>query len=240
MISMSHTIAERLQKTLTRIEKATTQYGRQRDEVQLIAVSKTQTADSLRTAYSLGQRHFGENYLQEALDKMTRLSDCNITWHFIGSIQSNKTKIIAEKFNWVHSIDRLKIAQRLNNARPEDLEPLNVCLQVNISEENTKSGINASDIHELAHQVATLPKLRLRGLMALPAAYENFEQQRTSFATLKQQFDELKQSGLPLDTLSMGMSNDLEAAIAEGATLVRIGSAIFGPRIKKPLDAGTI
>ena len=228
---MDNTIASGLEKTLNRIEETAKRYGRSPEDIQLVAVSKTQPADKLRSAYNLGQKHFGENYLQEAIEKITALSDCDITWHFIGSIQSNKAKIIAEKFDWVHSIDRLKIAQRLNDARPDAQPPLNVCLQVNISAEDTKSGIESGNIRELAQQVANLPKLKLRGLMALPAACHDFDQQRANFASLRQSLEILKQIDLNLDTLSMGMSNDLEAAIAEGATLVRVGSAIFGPRL---------
>ena len=226
-------IAERLQQTQQRIADAAQRYTRSQQDIQLIAVSKTQPAEALRTAYLAGQTHFGENYLQEALEKIDALKDYPLTWHFIGSIQSNKTKTIAEHFDWVHSVDRLKIATRLNDARATcSTSPLNICLQINISEEQSKSGISLPELKALAHEIQQLTHLKLRGLMALPAPHKDFEQQRTSFAKLKELQLELNECGFALDTLSMGMSNDLEAAIAEGATMVRIGSAIFGPRAK--------
>lgn len=198
--------------------------------VTLSAVSKAQPATAIRAAYDAGQTVFGENYLQEALQKQAELEDCAIAWHFIGPIQSNKTQPIARHFDWVHSVDRLKIAQRLSDARPSDLPPLNICLQVNISEEASKSGASGQELLELALNIKQLPHLQLRGLMAIPAPCSNFEQQRDQFRQVRALFDHLNSHGLQLDTLSIGMSGDFAAAIAEGATLVRIGTAIFGAR----------
>ncbi len=195
--------------------------------VGLLAVSKTQPAAAIRDAFAAGLRDFGENYLQEALDKQAELDDLPLTWHFIGPIQSNKTKAIAEHFDWVHSVDRLKIAQRLSDQRPATLPPLNVCLQVNVSGEASKSGCAPQEVQQLARAITALPRLRLRGLMCIPAPSEDPAEQRAAFARLRQLRDEL---ALDLDTLSMGMSQDLEAAIAEGATWVRIGTALFGAR----------
>lgn len=196
----------------------------------LLAVSKTRPPEDIRAAYAAGLRDFGESYLQEAVGKIARLSDLPLTWHFIGPIQSNKTRLIAEHFQWVHSVDREKIARRLSEQRPEGLPPLQVCLQVNISGEENKSGCNPGDMAALATAVAALPGLTLRGLMAIPAATPVQSEQRAAFARLRSAFEELKPEFPSLDTLSMGMSGDLEAAIAEGATLVRVGTAIFGPR----------
>ncbi len=200
--------------------------------VQLLAVSKTRTADELRQAWSGGQRAFGENYLQEALDKIEALQDLDISWHFIGPIQSNKTRPIAENFDWVHSVDRFKVAQRLSDQRPAAMPPLNICLQVNISEEASKSGVLPTDLAALATEVATLKNIRLRGLMAIPASNDDPQQQRRPFAQMNELLQALQQQlpNQPLDTLSMGMSDDMEAAIFEGATIVRIGTALFGPR----------
>lgn len=198
--------------------------------VTLCAVSKAQPATAIRAAYDAGQTVFGENYLQEALQKQAELEDCAIAWHFIGPIQSNKTQPIARHFDWVHSVDRLKIAQRLSDARPSDLPPLNICLQVNISEEASKSGASGQELLELALNIKQLPHLQLRGLMAIPAPCSDFEQQRDQFRQVRALFDHLNSHGLQLDTLSIGMSGDFAAAIAEGATLVRIGTAIFGAR----------
>ena len=195
--------------------------------VGLLAVSKTQPAAAIREAAAAGIRDFGENYLQEALDKQAELDDLPLTWHFIGPIQSNKTKAIAEHFGWVHSVDRLKIAQRLSDQRPAALPPLNICLQVNVSGEASKSGCAPQEVQQLARAITALPRLRLRGLMCIPAPSEDPAEQRAAFARLRQLRDEL---ALDLDTLSMGMSQDLEAAIAEGATWVRIGTALFGAR----------
>lgn len=198
--------------------------------VTLCAVSKAQPATAIRAAYDAGQTVFGENYLQEALQKQAELDDCAIAWHFIGPIQSNKTQPIARHFDWVHSVDRLKIAQRLSDARSSDLPPLNICLQVNISEEASKSGASGQELLELALNIKQLPHLQLRGLMAIPAPCSDFEQQRDQFRQVRALFEQLNSHGLQLDTLSIGMSGDFAAAIAEGATLVRIGTAIFGAR----------
>ena len=220
-------IDDKLQKVTERINRAVLESGRKPQTVRLIAVSKTQPASAIRQAYHAGQRMFGENYLQEALDKQQQLTDLqDIEWHFIGPVQSNKTRSIAEHFSWVHSVDRLKIAQRLSEQRPPSLPALNVCIQINIDDENTKSGVQLQALPELAAAVKSLPKLQLRGLMAIPAAGNNPEQQRAAFrkmAELKNQYDFM-------DSLSMGMSGDLEIAIAEGATLVRVGTDIFGSR----------
>ncbi len=208
-------------------------YGRPAGSVALLAVSKQQPATAIAEVAAAGQTRFGENYLQEALPKMAALAEgeqAELEWHFIGPIQSNKTRLIAENFAWVHSVDRLKIAQRLSMQRPGELEPLNLCLQVNISGEASKSGVEPAELAELAMAVAALPRLRLRGLMAIPAPCDDFAEQRRACARLREWQEQLAGSGLLLDTLSMGMSDDLEAAIAEGATLVRIGTAIFGPR----------
>ena len=202
--------------------------------VQLLAVSKTFDAAAVLSAAQAGQRAFGENYLQEALDKMAAVKaarpDLTLEWHFIGPIQSNKTRQIAEHFDWVHAVDREKIAQRLSDQRPPSLSPLNICLQINISGEASKSGAAPEQAPMLAQAIAALPRLRLRGLMAIPEAAESVEQQRAPFHRLHQLWQALRAQGLELDTLSMGMSNDMTAAIVEGATIVRIGSAIFGKR----------
>jgi pyridoxal phosphate enzyme (YggS family) len=193
-------------------------------------VSKTFGADMVRALAGLGQRHFGESYLQEALEKQTALTDLGLVWHFIGPLQSNKTRGVAEHFNWVHSLDRLKIAHRLSTQRPSSLPRLNVCLQVNVSGESSKSGVSPRALPALAEDVAALPCLKLRGLMAIPAPSPDFAAQREAFRRLRNLFEDLSARGLELDTLSMGMSADLEAAIAEGASIVRIGTALFGPR----------
>ncbi len=225
--------SERLTSVKQRLKSACRKYGRQPDEVTLLAVSKTRSTDELRTIAELGQRRFGENYLQEALSKIEALRDLNLEWHFIGPLQSNKTKPVAEQFAWVHSVDRFKLACRLSEQRPSGLQPLNICLQVNVSGELSKSGVSFSELPELARQVAKLPNLCLRGLMAIPAPAGDFETQRQPLRQLREALQELNQSGLQLDTLSMGMSDDLEAAVAEGATIVRIGTALFGPRPQK-------
>lgn len=200
----------------------------------MLAVSKTFPAEAVVEAMAMGQRAFGENYVQEALDKMQEVArlqpDIAVEWHFIGPIQSNKTRPIASHFHWVHTVDRLKIAQRLSEQRPPELGPLDICLQVNISGEASKSGAGEDELPALARQVAQLPNLRLRGLMAIPEASKDPAQQRAAFARLRSLFEDLRADGLPLDTLSMGMSGDLAAAVAEGATIVRVGSAIFGAR----------
>lgn len=212
-----------------RIISAAEQYGRPVHDIQLLAVSKTQAASTIRIAYDAGQRAFGENYLQEARDKQAELADLDIEWHFIGPIQSNKTRDIAEHFDWVHSVDRYKIASRLSQQRPPHLPPLNLCLQVNIDNEPSKSGVSLADLPSLVESIRQLPNICLRGLMAIPAKTENVEQQRAAFSTLAQAMQKVS-SITPLDTLSMGMSDDMEAAIAEGATIIRVGSAIFGAR----------
>jgi len=221
------TIANNIAKVAARIREAAQAAARNPDEVHLLAVSKTQPADAIRQASEAGLHDFGENYLQEALEKQAALSDVPLTWHFIGPIQSNKTKSIAEHFDWVHSVDRLKIAQRLSEQRPETLPPLNICLQVNVSGEASKSGCAPQEVPQLAHAIAALPRLRLRGLMAIPEPTDDPTEQRAAFARLRHLQAELQ---MDLDTLSMGMSQDLEAAIAEGATWVRIGTALFGAR----------
>lgn len=226
-----HKIDDQLAKVTARIHQAATAVGRNPQTVQLIAVSKTQPAQALAEAYAWGQRAFGENYLQEALDKQVQLASlAGIEWHFIGPIQSNKTRPIAEHFDWVHSVDRLKIAQRLHDQRPESLPPLNICVQVNIDDETTKSGVSLDELPALVAAITPLKRLTLRGLMAIPAATNNTDQQRAAFARLHRALVQLNQQGYGLDCLSMGMSGDLEAAIAEGATFVRVGTDIFGAR----------
>ena len=221
------TIAENIAKVGERIRAAAQASGRDLDHIGLLAVSKTKPAAAVREAFAAGVRDFGENYLQEALEKQAELSELPLIWHFIGPIQSNKTKPIAEHFAWVHSVDRLKIAQRLSEQRPNHLPPLNICLQVNVSAEDSKSGCAPSELAALAEAVSQLPNLRLRGLMAIPEPTDDVAAQRAAFARLRELRDGLP---LPLDTLSMGMSHDLDAAIAEGATWVRIGTALFGAR----------
>jgi len=223
------TIVERLAQVRMRIDRAATAAGRDPAGIRLLAVSKTRPVADLEAALAAGQTAFGESYLQDALPKIAALGD-RAEWHFIGPIQSNKTRQIATQFAWVHSVDRLKIAQRLSEQRPAALPPLNICLQVNTSGENTKAGISPSATLTLATAVAALPHLRLRGLMTIPAPEQDVQQQRLPFARLRRLLEQLNANGFELDTLSMGMSNDLEAAILEGATLVRIGTAIFGPR----------
>lgn len=221
------TIAENISTLAERIHNAAQASRRDPGSVGLLAVSKTKPASDLREAFSAGLRDFGENYLQEALGKQTELSDLPLIWHFIGPIQSNKTRAIAENFAWVHSVDRLKIAQRLSEQRPADLPPLNICIQVNVSGEASKSGCTPEDLPALAQAISALPNLRLRGLMAIPEPTEDSDEQNAAFAAVRTLQDQLN---LPLDTLSMGMSHDLEAAIAQGATWVRIGTALFGAR----------
>ncbi|MBI5040930.1 MAG: YggS family pyridoxal phosphate-dependent enzyme [Gammaproteobacteria bacterium] len=228
-------IAEQLQAVRSRIIAAARAADRDPARVRLLAVSKGFPVEDLRAAQAAGQDCFGESYLNEALTKIAALSDSAPEWHFpewhfIGPLQSNKTRGIAEHFSWVHSVDRLKLAQRLSEQRPAALPPLNVCIQVNISGEGSKSGVAPGELDPLAHAVAVLPRLRLRGLMAIPAPTEDGAAQRAAFGRLRAALEHLNTQGLALDTLSMGMSDDLEAAIAEGATLVRIGSAIFGAR----------
>ncbi len=223
------TISNRLQDILATIQsaQASSPFAQ---SVKLVAVSKAQPASAIREAYQAGQVIFGENYLQEALDKQAQLKDLNIEWHFIGPIQSNKTQPISQNFAWVHSVDRLKIAQRLNEARPAELPPLQVCIQVNVSNEDTKSGVLPEDIATLAAEIGKLPKLKLRGLMAIPAPTKDIKQQIEQFKQVRQCYDALLERGVSLDTLSIGMSDDYQIAVAQGATFVRIGSALFGAR----------
>ncbi|MBA1230242.1 YggS family pyridoxal phosphate-dependent enzyme [Pseudomonas viridiflava] len=221
------TIAANISTLEQRIRTASLAVQRDPASVGLLAVSKTKPSSALREAYAAGLRDFGENYLQEALGKQAELADLPLCWHFIGPIQSNKTRAIAEHFDWVHSVDRLKIAQRLSEQRPENLEPLNICIQVNVSGEASKSGCTPEDLPALAAAISDLPRLRLRGLMAIPEPTEDKTEQEAAFAAVRTLQDELN---VPLDTLSMGMSHDLEAAIAQGATWVRIGTALFGAR----------
>jgi PLP dependent protein len=225
------TIASNLQAVRDAITAAAVGAGRHASEVKLLAVSKTFAPDALREAYRAGQTRFAESYVQEALDKIAALWDLPIEWHYIGPIQSNKTRAIAENFSWVHSVDRLKIAERLSEQRPAHLPPMQVCLQVNISLEASKSGVAPDEVGALARAIAKLPNLKLRGLMAVPAPGDDVTAQRLPFAQLRKLRDQLNQQGLQLDTLSMGMSHDFAAAIAEGSTMVRIGTAIFGDRI---------
>jgi pyridoxal phosphate enzyme (YggS family) len=221
------TIADNISLVSSRIHAATLAANRAENSVQLLAVSKTKPAQALREAYAAGLRDFGENYLQEALGKQLELADLPLIWHFIGPIQSNKTRAIAEHFDWVHSVDRLKIAQRLSEQRPADLPPLNICIQVNVSGEASKSGCAPADLPALANAISELPRLKLRGLMAIPEPTEDRAAQDAAFAAVQSLQTSLN---LPLDTLSMGMSHDLESAIAMGATWVRIGTALFGAR----------
>jgi pyridoxal phosphate enzyme (YggS family) len=225
-------IAENLQQVRGRIEAACAAANRPVQTVTLLAVSKTFDAGAVREAHAAGQRAFGENYVQEALEKIQALSDQRsvLEWHLIGPLQSNKTRVVAEAFDWVHSVDRLKIAQRLSEQRSPQLPPLQVCLQVNISGEDSKSGVAPEEVPALARAVAALPRLRLRGLMAIPEPAADVEAQRRPHRTLRELLLRLQREGLALDTLSMGMSADLEAAVTEGATIVRVGTAIFGGR----------
>ena len=223
---LAHNIANLLERVRLSAEKS----QRCADDILLLAVSKTRPEQDIRSAHKCGLREFGESYLQEALDKIGALQDLDLVWHFIGPIQSNKTRPIASSFHWVHSVDRAKIARRLSEQRPPGLPPLQVCLQVNISAEQSKSGVAPEQLPQLAQEVAQLPRLQLRGLMAIPAATQDSLQQRRAFAQLRREFEQLKLQLPGLDTLSMGMSGDMESAIAEGATILRIGSAMFGPR----------
>mgnify|MGYP000909054651 CR=1 FL=1 len=238
-------LPERLRAVHARIDAACQAHGRPRSDTQLLCVSKTQPAAAIRAAHALGERHFGENYVQEALDKMAGLTDLRdqLCWHLIGPLQANKTRAVAEAFDWVHSVDRLRIAERLSAQRPASLPPLQICLQVNIDQEDSKHGLAPQDCLALAQAVATLPGLRLRGLMAIPAPAEELAAQREPHRRLAALLRSLNQQGLALDTLSMGMSADLEAAVAEGASWLRIGSAVFGARLpasaRPPAAQGT-
>jgi PLP dependent protein len=224
-----HSLNNALTNIQQHIHAAAKKHGRSDENIHLLAVSKTQPAETIAAAFALGQKAFGENYLQEAREKQEALTHLSIEWHFIGPIQSNKTREIAEHFSWVHSVDRLKIATRLSQQRPTHLPPLNICLQVNIDDEESKSGVALQALEPLVLAITQLPHLKLRGLMAIPKKTTDIARQRTAFATLTHCLKQLS-SIAPMDTLSMGMSNDMEAAIAEGATIVRVGSAIFGAR----------
>ncbi len=227
-------MANALSAVRDRIAAAEARFARPPGSVALLAVAKTKPASLIREAWEAGQRQFAENFVQEAvtkLDELSRLSGPGgIEWHFIGAIQSNKSRTVAERFDWVHTVDRLRIARRLSDQRPAWLPPLNICIQVNVSAETSKSGVPIPETPELASAVAELPRLRLRGLMAIPQPSSELEEQRAALRPLVETYDSLRGGGLPLDTLSMGMTGDLEAAIAEGATMVRIGTAVFGPR----------
>lgn len=233
-VSNLNTITTALQATQASIADAVTKADRVQNSVKLIAVSKAQPASALREAFAAGQSAFGENYLQEALDKQQELASLAIEWHFIGPIQSNKTQAIAQHFTWVHGVDRLKIAQRLNDAR-NGRTPLQVCIQVNVSHEDSKNGVLPDEVPALAEAIRHLPNLTLRGLMAIPEPTNNIELQHQQFRIVHRLLEQLNQQGFALDTLSMGMSNDYAVAIAEGATMVRIGSAIFGARPQRSI-----
>jgi pyridoxal phosphate enzyme (YggS family) len=223
-------IAQSLEKIRNRVTVLERRYGRIPGDVRVLAVSKTKPPEAVLAAAEVGQRDFGENHLQDALTKLDALAHLDLIWHFIGPIQSNKTRAVASRFHWVHSVDRQKIAQRLNDQRPEELPPLNVCVQVNMSGEGSKSGVDPDGVAPLVAAVAQLPRLKLRGLMTIPRACDDIEEQRRPFAALRGILEAQNADGRNLDTLSMGMTNDMEAAIAEGATIIRIGTAIFGPR----------
>ena len=226
----STSLKQNLSAVLGRIKKYELDHNLAPNSVRLIAVSKTRTADEILTLARLGQKDFGENYVQEAIDKMTDLANEDLTWHFIGPIQKNKTRLIAQHFDWVHGVDREIIATRLNEQRPANMTHLNVCIQMNIDNEQSKSGINTNDLLPLAEHIHALPNLHLRGLMTIPSARENYTEQCKTFGKMRDLLELLQQQGYDVDTLSMGMTNDYEAAIASGSTMVRIGTAIFGPR----------
>jgi len=232
------TIEKRLQAVKSRIARACAAAGRDPRDLVLVAVSKTFPTDAVRAAHAAGQRDFGENHAQDAVAKIDALADLDLVWHFIGPIQSNKTRTIAAHFAWVHSIDRLTIAERLAAQRPGQLPPLQACIQVNVSGEATKSGVAPAEAPALARAVAALPRLQLRGLMAIPEPTDDPALQRRRFESLRDLRDRLAADGLALDTLSMGMSDDLESAIAAGATMVRVGTAIFGARPRVATTTG--
>ena len=223
-------IASSLQAVRQRIATAARDFDRSPGEISLLAVSKTWPVDCVIEANGAGQRSFGENYVQEGVAKVLATAGLGLEWHFIGPLQSNKTRLVAEHFSWVHSIERMKVAERLSAQRPDDLPPLSVCIEVNVSGAATKSGCTPGEALALCQAVSALPRLKLRGLMAIPAAADDFAAQRAPFRQLRELRERIRAAGLPLDTLSMGMSHDLEAAVAEGATIVRIGTAIFGER----------
>lgn len=223
-------IAKNIAAVRAAIRKFAHEFERDPDEIRLLAVSKTRPAADIAAALAAGQHAFGENYLQEAREKIAALDRVDVEWHFIGQIQSNKTRELAAHFDWVQTVDRVRIARRLDAQRPDDLPPLNICLQVNLDREPQKAGFNLDQVAAAAEEIRSLPRLRLRGLMAIPAPRDDFSAQRTAFAALREQFDALRARGHALDTLSMGMSSDMRAAIAEGSTMLRIGTAIFGER----------
>ena len=223
-------VTENLRKIRDLLAESAVEAGRRPEDVHLLAVSKKQPLEKIIAAADAGQRDFGENIAQEGIEKVTKLAERRLCWHFIGHLQSNKTRPVAEHFDWVHSVDRLKTAKRLSEQRPESLADLNVCIQVNIDDEASKAGVPPVKVGELARAVAALPGLRLRGLMCLPAIRDTFDEQRAPFARTRELAESLVREGLAIDTLSMGMSDDFRAAIMEGATIVRIGTAVFGPR----------
>jgi pyridoxal phosphate enzyme (YggS family) len=223
-------VTENLRKIRDLLHKAAVDAGRRPEDIHLLAVSKKQPFDRIIEVAAAGQMDFGENTVQEGIDKVTKLAERGLRWHFIGHLQSNKTRAVAEHFDWVHTIDKLKTARRLSEQRPDSLGDIDVCIQVNIDNEAAKAGVAGSALPDLAHEVAELPRLNLRGLMCLPAIRETFDEQRVPFAQLREHAQTLRAQGLGIDTLSMGMSNDFRAAIFEGATIVRIGTAVFGPR----------
>ncbi len=223
-------VTENLAKISDLLAIAAKEAQRSPGAVELLAVSKKQPVSKIREAHAAGQQHFGENFVQEGVEKIDETRDLDITWHFIGHLQSNKTRVVAEYFDWVHTIDKLKTARRLSEQRPPQLGPLNVCLQVNVDNEESKAGVSPHAVPELAAACAELPNLKLRGLMCLPAVREEFDEQRKPFAALREMAESLRDSGIDTDTLSMGMSGDFRAAILEGATIVRVGTAIFGER----------
>ena len=230
MTMNSALIRENIRHVQQRIEAAAADASRERSEIRLLAVSKTRTAQEIIAAYQGGQSAFGENYVTEAIEKIKTLADYPLEWHYIGGIQGNKTRLIAAHFSWVHTLASLKHAKRLNAQRPAEQPPLNICIQVNISHEQSKGGVTENEVLPLAHEIVQFGRLELRGLMTLPAPSSDFEKQRKNFSILRKLKQKLQSQGIELDTLSMGMTADMEAAIAEGATIVRIGTAIFGPR----------
>lgn len=232
-------VTENFRKIQDLLAQAATSAGRPTDSVRLLAVTKSQPADRILEAVSAGQREFGENFVQEALRKMDEVDRGDLVWHFIGRLQSNKTRPVAERFQWVHTVDRLRIAERLDRQRPYHAGKLNVLIQVNVDEDAAKAGVSVTELPELAAAVAKLPRLALRGLMCIPAEARDFEAQRVPFRRLRELAESLEQLGIETDTLSMGMSADFEAAVHEGATIVRIGTALFGERPRKAQPADT-
>lgn len=233
---MMTTITERLNTAINSITATETKFNIDHNSVQLLAVSKTKPVNDIEQAIACGQRAFGENYVQEGVDKIQHFNNPALSWHFIGPLQSNKTKAVAQNFDWIHTIDRLKIARRLNEQRPPHMAPLNICIQINISGEPNKSGIAPAQLNELARQISQLGQLNLRGIMTIGHKSDDVELIASEFLQMNQLFETLKQEFATVDTLSMGMSSDLELAIKHGSTLVRIGSAIFGQRAEKQVN----